>query len=89
VAPSRGTCDVRYNSLTKTEGWMDEWKGKFKNTVTTKRKFLAPQTLCRRRKGVSMPKKWRRGGESEANVGGYSMYTQRHLMLSSTFKHQQ
>ena len=89
VAPSRGTCDVRYNSFLKKQ--KDVWeggKGKFKDTVITKRKSLVPQTFCRRkREGVSMPKK--NGGGSEANVGGYSMYTQRHLMLSSTFKHQQ
>jgi len=63
VAPSRGTCDVRYNSFLKKQ--KDVWeggKGKFKDTVITKRKSLAPQTFCRRRReGVSMPKKMEEG----------------------------
>jgi len=90
VAPSRGAYDVRYSSFLKKQ--KDVWeggKGKLKDTVTTKRKSLAPQTFCRRRRGgVSMPKKMEEGKKkSEANVGGYSMYTQRRL--SSTFKHRQ
>ena len=81
---------MRYNFLTKTEGWMNGWKGKLKDTVTTKRKSHSPTNVLQEdeRGGINAKKKWRRG-ENEANVGGYSMYTQRHLILSSTFKHQQ
>lgn len=67
---------------------MGGWERQIQGHCNNKEKISSPTDILqeKERGGINAKKN---GGGSEANVGGYSMYTQRDLMLSSTFKHQQ